>query len=99
VAHGIRRFDDIAYGPWGFNLDCSEYDLKRGEVTDIPLRLAASISGSDPNGPLIRAMWDTGELRLPAGLWAIDAALRYYPKPRCDGPERWIGVTVYVTVR
>ena len=99
VGHGIRSFGDRAtHGPWGFNLDCSTFDLKRGEVKDIPFRLATDVSPGDPNAAMIESAWDTGRLRLPAGLWAIDAAFRYYD-PGCDTPERWIGATVYVTVR
>ena len=99
VGHGIRAFDGITYGPWSFNLDCTQYELKRGEVQEMPLFLATSVSHDDPNGAIITSAWQDGQLRLPAGLWAIDAAMRYYPEPDCDGPERWIGATVFVTVR
>lgn len=98
VGHGIRRFDDVAYGPWSFNLDCSEYDLKRGEVTDIPLRLATSIS---PETQRIHDRVRLGHPAVAAAGRSVGHRCRaaVLPEPGCAGPERWIGTSVYVTVR
>lgn len=100
VKHLVRALDrDGLMQQIGWNLDCSPFELKRGQVEEQPLDLAVSVTPGSPDAAFNQMLMDDPGLHLPSGLWAIDAALRYYPDAGCNGPETWAQATVIVSVQ
>lgn len=104
VKHLVRALDrDAVVEQIGWNLDCSGFELKRGQVVEQPLDLSVSVTPGAPDAAFNQMLMDQMDgddpsLHLPTGRWAIDAALRYYPDAGCEGPETWAQASVIVSV-
>lgn len=99
VKHQLRSLDEELIGRQvSWNLDCTPYELKRGQIEEQPLDVWASYEPGAPDEAFQRAVMADPGLHLPRGRWAIDAVLRYYPDAGCGGPETWAQATVIVDV-
>jgi hypothetical protein len=100
VRHLVRALHrDAEVEQVGWNLDCSPFELARGQVQEQQLDISVSVVPGAPDAAFNQMLMDDPGLHLPTGLWAIDAVLRYYPDRGCNGPETWAQATVIVSVQ
>ena len=99
VLHTIREWIGDRDQEVGFNLDCSSWELRRGEPMDIPLRFDGSWSSNGADAEFWRTFFSAPAPVLPSGTWMVDAVARYYPMANCDGGERLMTASLVIDVR